>query len=45
MPIGTGVRKRHGVVKVLMKFADQLAKAGADCWLKLDALKRIVEAQ
>lgn len=32
-------------VKDLMKFADQLAKAGADCRSKLDAVKRIVEAQ
>lgn len=32
-------------VKDLMKFADQLAKAGADCRGKLDAVKRIVEAQ
>jgi hypothetical protein len=32
-------------VKDLMKFADQLAKAGADCRAKLDAVKRIVEAQ
>lgn len=32
-------------VKDLMKFADQLAKAGADCRAKLDAIKRIVEAQ
>lgn len=32
-------------VKDLMKFADQLARAGADCRSKLDAVKRIVEAQ
>lgn len=32
-------------VKELMKFADQFAKAGADCRAKLDAVKRIVEAQ
>ena len=32
-------------VKDLMKFADQLAKAGADCRSKLDAVKRIVEGQ
>lgn len=32
-------------VKDLMKSADQLAKAGADCRSKLDALKWIVEAQ
>ncbi|MGO8476283.1 hypothetical protein ACC739_30170 [Rhizobium ruizarguesonis] len=32
-------------VKDLMKFADQLAKAGADCRAKLDAVKRIVEGQ
>jgi len=32
-------------VKDLMKFADQLAHAAADCRSKLDALKRIVEAQ
>jgi len=32
-------------VKDLMKFADQLARAGADCRSKLDAVKRIMEAQ
>ena len=32
-------------VKDLMKFADQLARAGADCRAKLDAVKRIVEGQ
>lgn len=32
-------------VKDLMRFADQLAKAGADCRSKLDAVKRIVEGQ
>lgn len=32
-------------VKDLMKFADQLAKAGDDCRSKLDAVKRIVEGQ
>lgn len=32
-------------VKDLMKFADQLAKAGADCRSKLDAVKRIVDGQ
>ncbi|RVL87690.1 hypothetical protein CN140_01795 [Sinorhizobium meliloti] len=32
-------------VKDLMRFADQLAKAGADCRSKLDAVKRIVEAR
>ncbi|WP_037068508.1 Rz1-like lysis system protein LysC [Allorhizobium undicola] len=32
-------------VKDLMKFADQLAKAGADCRSKLDAVKRIVEGE
>jgi len=32
-------------VKDLMKFTDQLAKAGADCRSKLDAVKKIVEAQ
>ncbi|KQY26212.1 hypothetical protein [Rhizobium sp. Root482] len=30
-------------VKDLMKFADQLARAGADCRSRLDAVKRIVE--
>lgn len=32
-------------LKDLMRFADQVAKAGADCGRKLDAVKRIVEAQ
>jgi hypothetical protein len=32
-------------VKGLMKFADQLARGGADCRRKLDAVKRIVEGQ
>ncbi|WP_156461948.1 hypothetical protein [Rhizobium sp. Leaf311] len=32
-------------VKDLMKVADQVAKAGADCRSKLDAVKRIVEGQ
>lgn len=32
-------------VKELMKFTDQLAKSRADCRAKLDAVKRIVEAQ
>ncbi|MBY5684810.1 hypothetical protein HFO32_22060 [Rhizobium leguminosarum] len=32
-------------VKDLMKFADQLARAGADCRSKLDSVRRIVEAR
>lgn len=32
-------------VNDLMKFSDQLAKAGADCRSKLDAIRRIVEEQ
>jgi len=33
------------MVKDLMRSVDQLARAGADCRSKLDAVKRIVEAQ
>ncbi len=32
-------------MKDLMKFSDQLARAGADCRSKLDAVRRIMEAQ
>jgi hypothetical protein len=32
-------------LKDFMGFADQLAKAGADCRSQLDAVKKIVEAQ
>lgn len=31
--------------KDLMKYVDQMAKAGADCRLKLEAVRRIVEAK